>query len=98
MLKFTITCFCGKMPKNLYILTFTIFLYYPISFIDTSMIIEGKILQIMETWPLQLIIETKDKDKIYVTLLEDTSIIHNNNNNNNKVDLNELMPNLYVRI
>ena len=58
------------------------------------MIIEGKILQIMEIWPLQLIVETKNKDKIYVTLLENTDIIYNNN----KVNLNKLMLNQYVRI
>jgi len=58
------------------------------------MIIEGKILQIMEIWPLQLIVETKDKEKIYVTLLEITDIIYNNN----KVNLNKLMLNQDVRV
>ena len=58
------------------------------------MIIEGKILQIMEIWPLQMIVETKNKEKIYVTLLENTNIIYNNN----KVNLNKLMLNQYVRV
>ena len=48
----------------------------------------------MEIWPLQLIVETKDKEKIYVTLLENTNIIYNNN----KVNLNKLMLNQYVRV
>ena len=48
----------------------------------------------MEIWPLQLIVETKNKEKIYVTLLENTNIIYNNN----KVNLNKLMPNQYVRV
>lgn len=58
------------------------------------MIIEGKILQVMETWPLQLVIETKKRDKIYVTLLENTNLVHKNQN----VNLNELMPNVNVKI
>ena len=48
----------------------------------------------MEIWPLQLIVETKDKEKIYVTLLEITDIIYNNN----KVNLNKLMLNQDVRV
>jgi hypothetical protein len=58
------------------------------------MIVEGKILSVMESWPLQLTIETRKNEKIYVTLLLDTRIFRNSY----EVDCKELMPNSYVRI
>lgn len=57
-------------------------------------LVEGKILYIMESWPLQLMIETKAKEKVYVTLLSDTPVIRNNN----KINYKELAPNLQVKI
>jgi hypothetical protein len=57
------------------------------------MIIEGKILHVMESWPLQLIVEARE-GKFQVALQSDTKVMRRNDT----VDPKQLLPGLDVTI
>ena len=57
------------------------------------MIIEGKIVEVMESWPLQLTVET-ETGRYHVALLSETTITREGET----VDPGELLPDLQVRV
>ncbi len=57
------------------------------------MIIEGKLLEVMESWPLQLTVKT-ETDQFHIELLEETVVTHEGE----VVDTVTLRPNLEVRV
>jgi hypothetical protein len=57
------------------------------------MIIEGKIVEVMESWPLQLTVET-GTGRYHVELLSETTITREGET----VDPGELLPDLQVRV
>lgn len=61
--------------------------------VDRKMSIEGTITEVMESWPLQLMVET-NAGSYYVELLVDTKITQNGE----VVEANRLMPGIQVVI
>ena len=57
------------------------------------MIIEGTIVEVMESWPLQLSVKTQTA-RYHVELLSETAIMHEGRN----VDPGKLSPGLQVRV
>lgn len=57
------------------------------------MIIEGKIVEVMESWPLQLTVET-ETGRYHVELLSETTITREGET----VDPGELLPDLLIRV
>jgi hypothetical protein len=57
------------------------------------MIIEGTIVEVMESWPLQLTVET-ETGRYHVALLSETTITREDET----VDPGELLPDLQVRV
>ncbi|MFG6105601.1 hypothetical protein U2F10_25350 [Leptothoe sp. EHU-05/26/07-4] len=56
--------------------------------------LNGKITEVMESWPLQLVVETADNQKYYVQLLEETQVTAGSNSS----DANQLSPGQNVQI
>jgi len=57
------------------------------------MVIQGRIVEVMESWPVQLVVQTRD-GRYHVELLSQASV----ERGNQKVDPGQLVPNMQVRV